>query len=92
MECESGRKHTDIQFCEELEMLATLNRPCEIVFRSGNGARTVIRDRIAGIDAREGREWLVTASGLVIGLGKLVEVDGKGRLAPVNPQLWTNSP
>jgi hypothetical protein len=67
----------DPRFVEELEMLATLNRPCEIIFRSGNGARTVIRDRIAAVDAREGRAWLVTASGLVIGLAKLLEVDGK---------------
>jgi hypothetical protein len=67
----------DPRFVEELEMLATLNRPCEIIFRSGNGARTVIRDRIAAVDAREGRAWLVTASGLVIGLANLLEVDGK---------------
>jgi hypothetical protein len=67
----------DPRFVEELEMLAAMNRPCEIIFRSGNDARTVIRDRIAAVDAREGRAWLVTASGLVVGLAKLLEVDGK---------------
>ena len=67
----------DPGFCEELEGLAALNRSCEIIFRSGNGARTVIRDRIAGLDAREGKEWLVTATGLVIPLANLEEVDGK---------------
>ncbi|MDP4151253.1 MAG: hypothetical protein Q8937_20545 [Bacteroidota bacterium] len=74
---DNGKALVDPGFIEELEMLATLNRPCEIIFRSGNDARTVIRDRIAAVDAREGREWLVTGSGLVIGLAKLVEVDGK---------------
>jgi len=71
-----GRKHRDIPFYQELEMLALLHRPCEIIYRSENGARTVIRDRIAGLTVLEGRECLKTAAGLVIGLDKLEEVDG----------------
>jgi hypothetical protein len=67
----------DPGFVEELEMLAAMSRSCEIIYRSGNDARTVIRDRIAAVDAREGRNWLVTGSGQVIGLVKLLEVDGK---------------
>jgi hypothetical protein len=73
---ESGRKPTDIHFYGELEMLASLHRSCEIVYRSENGGRTVIRDRIAGLTVLEGRECLRTAAGLVIGLDRLEEVDG----------------
>ncbi len=73
---ESGRKHTAIDFYGELEMLALSHRPCEIVFRSGNGGRTVIRDRIAGLYVLEGRECLKTAAGLEIDLNRLEEVDG----------------
>lgn len=57
-------------------MLVSLHRPCEIVFRSENGGRTVIRDRIAGLYVLEGRECLKTAAGLVIPLDRLEEVDG----------------
>jgi hypothetical protein len=61
---------------EELEMLAGLNRLCELVFRSSSGARTVIRDRIGGVYIREGREWLQTAGGLEIGLDQLEQMNG----------------
>jgi hypothetical protein len=64
-------------FYEELEMLALESRSVEIVFRSGNGARTVVRDRIVGIYTLEGRECLRTAAGLVLGLDQLVDVDGR---------------
>jgi hypothetical protein len=64
-------------FFEALELLADLRKPCEIVFRSENGARTVIRDKITALYDREGREWLRTGSGMEIGLDKVEQVDGK---------------
>jgi hypothetical protein len=64
------------RFHDELEALKASRKPCEIVFRSENGARTVIRDRIAGLFTREDREWLRTGSGIEIGLDKLEQVDG----------------
>jgi hypothetical protein len=78
------RKYKDIQFYEGLELLASLHRPVNIVFRSENGARTIIRDRIAslfvqeGQEGQEGQECLRTDGGLVIGLDRLEEVDGLG--------------
>ncbi len=74
---DSGYKNKNLPFYEELEMLVTLHRPCEIVFRSENGARTVIRDRIATLYGREGREWLRTGAGLDICLDSLEQVDGR---------------
>ena len=64
------------RFVEELETLSALHRSCEIVYRSVNGGRTVIRDRIAGLFREEGEEWLRTAGGLVISLAALEQVDG----------------
>jgi hypothetical protein len=72
------RKYKDIQFYEGLELLASLHRPVNIVFRSENGARTIIRDRIASLFVQEGQECLRTDGGLVIGLDRLEEVDGLG--------------
>ena len=74
---ENGYKHKDLRFYEELELLVLLRKACEIVFRSGNGARTVIRDRISSLSDQEGREWLQTASGLQIPLDCLEQVDGR---------------
>ena len=65
------------EFYAELEALAAVHRSVEIIFRSGEGGRSIIRDRIAGLYTLEGREWLRTGSGLVIGLDKLIQVDGK---------------
>jgi hypothetical protein len=61
-------------FYAGLEILAAGRRSCEIVFRSDNGAKTVIRDRIVGVNAVEG--WVRTGNGLQIGLDRLIEVDG----------------
>ena len=74
---DNGYKSKNLPFYEELEILVSLRRPCEIVFRSENGARTVIRDRIENLYAREGREWLRTGAGVDICLDRLEEVDGR---------------
>ncbi|MHA4811276.1 hypothetical protein ACX0G9_24455 [Flavitalea flava] len=63
-------------FYEELEMLVLSKKSCEIIFYSENGGRTVIRDKIAGLYADGDKETLKTGSGLIIGLEKLVQVDG----------------
>jgi hypothetical protein len=78
------------EFFDELEALKASRRPVEIIFRSENGARTVIRDRIAALtrvsDAfksgiatlkgAEGQEWVRTGSGLDIPVDRLEQVDG----------------
>jgi hypothetical protein len=63
-------------FLEELETLAALKRPCELVFTAENGGRAVLRDYIASIYIEGGRGWLRTGGGIEIGLEKLVQVDG----------------
>jgi|HubBroStandDraft_2_1064218.scaffolds.fasta_scaffold2018179_1 hypothetical protein len=63
-------------FYSELEVLKASRKPCEIIFRSENGARTVIRDRIVGQFAVEGQEWIRTGSGMDIPLDKVEQVDG----------------
>jgi hypothetical protein len=66
----------DGRFHDWLETLAALHRTCEVIYRSGNGGRTVIRDRIQRLYGKEGREWLQMASGLAIGVDQLIKVDG----------------
>lgn len=73
---DNPQKYRDGHFNEELELLASMQRSVEIVFRSENGARTVIRDRIAGLFVQEGLECIRTGGGLVIGVDRLEEVDG----------------
>lgn len=70
------KKIREVSFSGELDLLVLSHRSVGIVFRSGNGARTIIRDRIAGLFVLGGRECLRTGTGLVIGLDQLEEVDG----------------
>jgi hypothetical protein len=74
---DNKQKPVTDDFYEELETAAALGKPCEIVFRSENGSRTVIRDRIATVYTGEDRAFLKTGSGLEISLDKLIQVDGK---------------
>jgi hypothetical protein len=71
------QEHKDIPFHEQLELLAVMRRPVEIVFRSENEARTVIRDRIEGLFVHESRECIRTGGGLAIALDRLEAVDGR---------------
>lgn len=63
-------------FFEELEMLVLEKKRCEIIFRSENGGRTVIRDRIDSLYEEDGRGWLRTGSGLIFSLEMLEQADG----------------
>ena len=60
-----------------LEGLTVQGRNCEIVFRSEEGGRAVIRDRIMKVYEEGGGYWLRTGGGLSIRLEKLVQVDGR---------------
>jgi hypothetical protein len=63
-------------FLEELETIAALRRPCELVFTGDNGGRAVLRDYIATLYIESGRGWLKTGGGIEIRLERLVQVDG----------------
>lgn len=63
-------------FHEELEVLAGLRRECGIVYRAVDGGKAVIRDRIEDLYEEEGKEWIRTRAGLVIGVEDLIEVNG----------------
>lgn len=63
-------------FLEELETLAALKRPCELVFTAENGGRVVLRDYIAALYIEGSGGWLKTGGGIEIGLEKLALVNG----------------
>jgi hypothetical protein len=69
----SGRR----SFSEELEWLALQHQSVEIIFRTSNGARCVIRERILSLSSQDGEPCLKTASGLSIKLASLEEVNGR---------------
>jgi hypothetical protein len=64
-------------FTEELEWLALQHQSVEIIYRAQNGARCVIRERIAGLTHQDGEPSLYTANGLAIKLTSLLEVNGR---------------
>lgn len=81
MDTVNGAEPGDVEplpegFLEELETLAALKRPCELVFTAENGGRAVLRDYIATLYIEEGRGSLKTGGGIEIALDQLVQVDG----------------
>jgi Rho-binding antiterminator len=73
-----GRPYIPVNcnFYDELEALATLSKPCELIFQT-EGAKTSIKGIIKDLYVREGIEYLKMDSGLEIRLDALVQVDGK---------------
>lgn len=67
-----------IDFYDELEMLISSRRACEIVFLK-DGGRSVIHGIIADISDPGQNTFLKMDSGLEIRLADLIEVNGKGR-------------
>lgn len=62
---------------DELESLATLRQTARIAYRGEGGDLRELEDRIEDIYARDGAEYLRTASGEEIRLDRLERVEGK---------------
>jgi Rho-binding antiterminator len=61
---------------DRLEALATLRRPCRVVFHAEDGAHREVQDRIVDVFARAGAEFVRLASGTEVRLDRLRSVDG----------------
>jgi hypothetical protein len=63
---------------DRLEALATMRRPCAVVFRApDSGDLTEIYGRIVDVFAREGAEFVRMEDGTTVRLDRLVRVDGE---------------
>ncbi len=62
---------------DELEALATLRRPCRIVFRDDHDQVGVITEVIADIFARDREEFIQLKNGMRIRLDHIVSIDDK---------------
>lgn len=65
----------NVDFYEELEMLAASRRPCEIIFMK-EGSQAVIHGVIADAFVDEEKTFLTMDSGLNIEIENLIEVNG----------------
>jgi Rho-binding antiterminator len=64
-------------FYDELEALATLKKPAEIVFITENGGKLTVKAVITDLFIRDKVEFMSLDNGLEIRLDKLLSVDGK---------------
>jgi Rho-binding antiterminator len=67
-------------FHDELEALATLRQPCQIVYQDGDGATQNVESRIVDVYARGGADFIKLQTGVIIRADHLVSVDGKAVL------------
>ena len=64
-------------FHDELEALATLRQPCQIVYRDGNGATQSVGSRIVDVYAQGSADFIKLQTGAIIRADHLLSVDGK---------------
>lgn len=64
-------------FHDELESLATLHEPCEIVYKTDSGETTTVNSRIADVYASNHADFVKLEDGTEIRLDCLVSVNGK---------------
>lgn len=69
----------DCGYHDRLLALATLRRPCEVVYSDGAGEPRAAHDRIEDVFSRGGAEWLRLADGTEVRLDRLLRVDGVER-------------
>ncbi len=76
MSDEGPYRPIDCGLHDELQLRALRGRPVDLRYLTPNGTPRALVDRLVDVFTKAGAEYVGTASGEVIRLDRLVEVDG----------------